>query len=203
MADTDFSQWNPGVANQENDAVYQADSQRSGGAGSGSIFASLLANKAFYQWSTWIRAMALALVNKGYSPKDGTSPYTADTSSNAAVTALAAVFANFITNADLQNSGSPYAGGLVATPTLTDNSHAIPSTAFVKGQNYTAGPVAGLLIQRGNASGTSVTFPTPYSSTPMIALGNFFGSNNIQSASPTGFTLAVAQTTNWIAIGTP
>lgn len=98
---TDFSQWNPAAANQETDATYQTDSQRTGGAPTGSIFPSLTGNKLLYQVSTAIRALMLAMVNKGYSPVDGTTPYQADTSSNAAVSALATVLANIVTLADL------------------------------------------------------------------------------------------------------
>jgi hypothetical protein len=100
MPDTNFSQWNPGAANQENDATFQADSQRLSGAVNGEFWNDVLANKLLYQNSTFIRALALALVNKGYSPQDGTTPYTADSSTNAAVSALATVFANILTNAD-------------------------------------------------------------------------------------------------------
>ena len=100
MANTNFSQWNPGAANQENDSTYQGDSQRTGGAVSGP-FDSVLANKLFYQLTTWMRAMALMMVGKGYSPQDGTTPYAADTSSNAAVTELQSVLNNILTKADI------------------------------------------------------------------------------------------------------
>jgi hypothetical protein len=101
MADTDFSQFNPPATNIETDATFQSDSTRTGGITFDQIMSSVLANKILYQASTMNRSLALMLVNKGYSPKDGTSPYQADSSSNAAVTALSAVLANILTKADV------------------------------------------------------------------------------------------------------
>lgn len=209
MADTNFSQWNPTAANQETDAAYQANSQRTGGAGSGAIFPSILADKLFYQLGIWVRAMALAMVAKGYSPTDGTTPYTADASSSTAATSLAIVLQNILTNADLQNSGSPYAGMLVATPATTDNSHAPATTALL--QNY---PQAGTPQQRiesgtgtSSSNSGSVTFGTAFSATPVVvATGGPTnpGSCNIQSVSASGFTFSTGSSTGeiqWIAIG--
>lgn len=65
-----FLQWNPNAANQESDAAYKADSMRSGGAGTGAIFPSVTANKAFFQWSTFIAAMAASLAAKNYNMLD-------------------------------------------------------------------------------------------------------------------------------------
>jgi hypothetical protein len=74
MAETNFVQVNPTVANQENDAAYQADSFVTGGAASGSVFDSITANKLFYQLSTMTAALAQMMKNKGYSLLDGTTP---------------------------------------------------------------------------------------------------------------------------------
>lgn len=87
-ATTNFLQFNPGAANQETDSTYLADSTRTGGAGTGSVFASVLANKVFYQWSTFVAAFAQMLVNKGIS--------TSDADFNQLVAALA----NVVTTAD-------------------------------------------------------------------------------------------------------
>src|SRR5580698_7300430 len=122
---TNFLQWNPTGANQENDSTYAGDSQRSGGAGSGSIFASALANKLFYQLALFVCAFATMLTNKGYAPNDGSSSF------GTALANLVAVLNHVITDADLQNSGTPYAGMLLATPATADNSHAAADTAFV------------------------------------------------------------------------
>jgi hypothetical protein len=97
---TNFSQWNPGAANQETDATYASDGQRVGGAVSGA-FDAVLANKLFYQASTFFAAFAHMLSTKGYSPVDGTTPQTAVSSSNAALLALATVLGNVLTNADI------------------------------------------------------------------------------------------------------
>lgn len=70
---TNFQVWNPNQTNQESDAQYTADSQRSGGAVTG-IFPSATANKGFYQWSAMVAALATALSNKGYTVND--SPFS-------------------------------------------------------------------------------------------------------------------------------
>jgi hypothetical protein len=89
MAATNFLQWNPGQANQETDPSYVADPSRTGGAATGAIFASPLANKLFYQLTTFVAAFSNMLVAKGYSPND------------ANIATLAALLANVITAADL------------------------------------------------------------------------------------------------------
>jgi hypothetical protein len=85
---TNFQQWNPNQNNQESDADYGSDGQRANGATTG-IFPSRTANKAFYQWSTFVTALATALVAKGYTVVDTT------------LSGLQAVFAKFVTQADL------------------------------------------------------------------------------------------------------
>lgn len=85
---SNFLQWNPGQLNQESDVAYAADSQRSGGATDPSAFLSILANKLFYQNSTFAAAFAQSLANKGYVVSD------------ANFATLVAVFANVLTKAD-------------------------------------------------------------------------------------------------------
>lgn len=82
--------WNPTGANQETDAEYAADSQRSGGATNPSLFDATLANKAFYQWSTFLYALFTAFANKGFT--------TSDSSASSLVTECA----NFLTTADVK-----------------------------------------------------------------------------------------------------
>jgi hypothetical protein len=89
---TNFLQFNPGANNQETDSAYLADSQRSSGAIDGQEFPSILANKAFYQWSTFIAAFAAALANKNYSTSD------------ANIATLESVLANIVTFADLKSN---------------------------------------------------------------------------------------------------
>ena len=90
MPSTNFLQWNPTESNQETDAAYEADSLRSGGIQLNNLLPSIMLNKLFYQQSTMNAALAQMLVNKGYSPMD------------TSVSALAAVLANILTNADTQ-----------------------------------------------------------------------------------------------------
>lgn len=85
-----MQQWNPSQTNQETDAAYTADSQRSGGATNPSIFASILANKLFYQMTTYLVALFTAFANKGF------------TTSDASLATLTAQCANFLTTADVR-----------------------------------------------------------------------------------------------------
>lgn len=120
-----FLQFNPTKANQENDAAYTADAQRTGGAATNSIFASQLANKLFYQLSTMITALGQALSNKGYTVSD------------ADLTALINVLSNLITTPDLvpyAKLASPVFTGdpKAPTPLISDNDTSIATTAFVQ-----------------------------------------------------------------------
>lgn len=87
---SNFQQWNPTKSNQQSDAAYTADSLRSGGAATNAIFASPLANKLFYQVTTFVAALAQSMATKGYVLSEAFG-----------VTPLAGVLANLITQADL------------------------------------------------------------------------------------------------------
>jgi hypothetical protein len=87
---TNFLQWNPNGVNQETDTQYAADAMRSGGATDPSVFASVLANKLFYQLTTFVAALATALANKGFTVND------------TSLAQLESVLANIITTADLK-----------------------------------------------------------------------------------------------------
>lgn len=115
---TNFLQWNPGAANQENDAVYAADGQRTGGATLNAPFPSALANKLFYQVTTMVAALANALVVKGYSPQD------------ANLTALQTVLGNLITTQDLTN-GVTLGPSNGVTQALYDASAKLATDSFV------------------------------------------------------------------------
>lgn len=90
MATTNALQWNPTAVNQETDAQYLADSQRAGGATDPSVFLSLLANKAYFQWSTYITALFQAFAAKGFTTSDSN------------LNTLTATCANFLTTADVK-----------------------------------------------------------------------------------------------------
>lgn len=101
MAGTNFAEFNPSAANQETDSAYASDSLRSGGAAVDGVCPSTLFNKLNYQQSTMIAALALALVNKGFSPVDGSPSSTNGlVTPSTAVSNLAAVLANILTTAD-------------------------------------------------------------------------------------------------------
>ena len=86
-------QWNPGKANQKNDADWLTDPQRLAGAISGpSVFPSLTANKLLYQLSTMIAAFGNMLATKGYVISD------------ADISVLAGTLANVVTVADFFNT---------------------------------------------------------------------------------------------------
>jgi hypothetical protein len=74
MGTTNFLQWNPTKNNQETDIAYEADSQRVDGAQLDAIFASILANKLFYQLATFVAAFGQMMANKGYTMSDADFP---------------------------------------------------------------------------------------------------------------------------------
>src|ERR1700689_5872347 len=94
---SNINQWNPTATNQENDSTFAGDSQRSGGASDGQYWDSVLANKVLYQLSTILCALGQSLAGKGYVLSDGTAPYTAVSTSNAAVVAAASILKNILT----------------------------------------------------------------------------------------------------------
>lgn len=87
---TNMLQWNPTATNQETDVQYNADSQRAGGAANPSLFASALANKLFYQCTTYLTALFTAMANKGFGTSD------------ASLATLTAQCANILTTADVK-----------------------------------------------------------------------------------------------------
>lgn len=70
MATSNFKQWNPTAANQENDSAYNSDAQRTGGAPVGVAFPSATANKLYFQLSTMVAALGNFFVNQGVSVSD-------------------------------------------------------------------------------------------------------------------------------------
>lgn len=118
-----FLEFNPTGANQENDGTYAADAQRLGGATSPSLFAATLANKAFFQWSRMVVAVAQMMANKGYNMSD------------AVLNNLINSLSNIVTNADVPTilnntvlTGDPHC----PTPPVGDNDLSVVNSAFVK-----------------------------------------------------------------------
>lgn len=173
---TNFVQFNPLASGQESDASYLADSMRANGAAANAILPHIMFNKMMYQLSTYITAQAQALVTKGYAPNDGAgNPGTA-------VTTLAAVMANIMTQADMApwaKLASPSFSGTPTAPTppSTDNSTRIATMAAVNSllkagavfngglPGYFVFPAAlgGMIIQwaRGNPNANTINVPFP------------------------------------------
>jgi hypothetical protein len=70
VGSTNILPWNPTGANQETDAAYAADSQRSGGATNPSFFLSVLANKLFFQMTAVAYSLCTAMAAKGFTMDD-------------------------------------------------------------------------------------------------------------------------------------
>lgn len=149
---TNLIQFNPGQANQESDTAYAADSTRSGGAGTGSVFGSSLANKLFYQLSTFVAAFGNMMALKGYSLSD------------ASLSTMQGVLANLITSADINGnlivvSYAPSVTFNCSTNngfqiTLTGNVTASAFSGLAVGQEITIG-----ILQDGSG-GRTFTWPT-------------------------------------------
>jgi hypothetical protein len=134
---TNFLQWDPPQLNMETDATFAGDGQRNSGATDPSEFASALANKLFYQATTMSSALAQAMVAKGYSPVDGTSPLTPAGPPSPAVIALATVLENIITLNDFDINNLPY-------PTTIQSFHQFTITGDTENHfvyNWTVGPL--------------------------------------------------------------
>lgn len=175
---TNFKQVNPNANNQENDAAYTADTARSGGMAIGTPFSSALANKIFFQFSTFATAFANSLTAKGLSPNDGSA------APGTAVATLAAVFANIcVVAADIANA-----------------------LGYVPANDGLLNQLNNVRVQHGATSTSVVSFPVAFSSTPDVALGNEGGSANIQSGSVTRFGFSInfsfgGQVVHWVAVG--
>lgn len=152
MATTNVQQWNPGAANQENDAAYLADSQRAGGATDPSLFDAALANKAFYQWSTYLEGLFTAFANKGFTTSDSN------------LSTLTATCANFLTTADLLPAVQVVS--YAATLTLnaaTANGFYIKAMSGALSFTFTglsSGQVVAMYYQQDGSGGRVVTYPS-------------------------------------------
>lgn len=120
MATTNVQQWNPTAANQETDAEYTADSQRAGGATNPSVFQAELANKLFYQLSTYVAALFAAFAAKGFTTSDSNLP------------TLTAQCSNFLTTGDNIAVHSSGGGPLVSATQVGPTYGSTPTTAAIQ-----------------------------------------------------------------------
>jgi hypothetical protein len=164
MADTNFTEINPSVLNTEDDATYQGDSFVTSGAAVNAFWDSATANKFFIQSSRMVAALARMMVGKGYSPVDGTSPFTAAGTPSTAVSNLATILANIITQADvLPNFPSRYSGS-AAGP-------------FASGILCYSGPIPASVIKSGSI---------------LKIVGSVSFANESNQASTVGITIAAS-----------
>lgn len=153
MATTNLLQWNPTASNQENDAAYLADSQRAGGATDPSIFQSVLSNKAFFQWSTYLTALFTAFANKGFTTSDSN------------LSTLTAQCANFLTSADLRGQISdPAYSPTQALDASKYNAWFLPldGNVTLSISGMTDGQIVVLVYLQDATGGRTITFPTSF-----------------------------------------
>jgi hypothetical protein len=152
---TNLIPWNPTGANQETDAQYLADSQRASGAVDPEFFDATLANKAFYQWSTYLTALFQAFAAKGFTTSDSN------------LNTLASVCANFLTTADMEPAvlNVAYATSITLDATAADGFYiqsmtGNPSITAITGM--TPGQIVAMYYQQDGAGGRTVTFPAVF-----------------------------------------
>jgi hypothetical protein len=167
---SNFQQWNPASANQENDAAYTADSLRSGGATIGAILPSPTFNKLAYQLSTGMAALMQMMANKGYTVSDVT------------FSTLTSTLANILTTADLlpEYLNVAYSPSLVFdcskskgfVCTLTGNA----TLSFI---NVLPGSPINVAFIQGSSGGYTLTWPSIMRGQGTI--GSSVGSASIQT----------------------
>lgn len=151
MAATNVLQWNSsGSGIQETDPQYLVDSMRINGATNPSIYYPQLANKAFYQWSTYICALGTMLANKGYGNSD------------ANLAALVTVMNNLLTKADIGLGLFQQSGAGAITINLNEgNTFEIALTGNVTGITFTGtytGPITLSFLQPASGGPYTVAF---------------------------------------------
>ena len=184
MGSTNFLPFNPGQANQENDAAYLVDATRTGGAGVDAIWPSPSANKSLYQACGGVYALMQMMANKGFVCSD------------ANLATLSGVLANILTTADVQGglqtvawastlvfNAAKYSGFQV---TLTGN-----TTVSVTGQ--IGGELIGLLWLQDGVGGRTVSFagnikgatqPDPAANVLTVQLFKVDAAGNLNAVGP-------------------
>jgi hypothetical protein len=150
---SNFLQFNPSQINQQNDAAYAGDSTRADGAPLDSLFASELANKAFYQWSTFIAAFGQMMANKGFTVSDSV------------LATLVAQLTNVLTTADVRgglvNLAYASALNLNATKSLGWQVTLTGNTTFTISGAQVGDELTLVLIQ-DYAGGRTITWPANF-----------------------------------------
>ena len=153
MGSSNFLPFNPTATNQESDADYLADSQRSGGYGVDNIVPSALLNKVQYQASIFCAAFSQMMAAKpgAYSLND------------ASQSALAAVLSNILTESDLGTN----LVGVAYSPTPTFNATSTNGFQMALTGNITSSAITGVSIgklvafyfSQDSAGGRTVAWP--------------------------------------------
>jgi hypothetical protein len=149
---TNLIQWNPTSSNQETDAQYLADSQRASGAVDPEFFDATLANKLFYQVTTYLTALFQAFAAKGFTTSDSN------------LNTLASVCANFLTTADVEPAvvNVPYAASVTLNAGASDGFYIQSMTgdlAIAAVTGLTAGQIVAMYYQQDGVGGRMISFP--------------------------------------------
>lgn len=160
---TNALQWNPTAANQETDVQYSADSQRAGGATNPSVFEAELANKLFFQLSTYVTALFQAFAAKGFTTSDSN------------INTLTATCSNFLTTSDFRTpllnvSYSPN----IALDASKYNAWFIPLSGNINLtiSGMTDGQIITLVFIQTVAGSPVVTFPVELFTATQPSTGN-------------------------------
>ena len=151
-----FLQWNPNETNQETDAQYLADSQRTSGAVNDTPLPAPLGNKAFYQLSTFCAAFDQMMANKP-------GAYTLDDSN---VNALASVLSNILTESDTE----PNIVSIPYSPTPAFNAAESNGFQMTLTGNITSSTIGGVLpgqlvafyFAQDSVGGRTVSWPVSF-----------------------------------------
>jgi hypothetical protein len=187
---TNFLPFNIGLANAESDATYSTDPLRTGGAVTDGVLPSPFTNKAWYQWSIFVAAMAQSLANKGYVVSD------ADFSN------LVAVLSNIRTLADVSGGIQTVTySSSVLFNAASYNSFDLTLTGNVASSNITgqaAGQTLLFIIAQDGTGGR--TFAWPSSLTNPGAICSLANSITIQMfiVRPSGAIVPITQAL-WIS----
>lgn len=147
---TNFQQWNPGSVNQESDAAYATDSQRTGGAPTGVLFPSPTGNKLFYQVSTGITALMQMMAAKGYTVND------------TSLSTLASTLAAIQTLADMKGAllSVAYSSSLALNLALyTGFEISLSGNTTISVSGASAGERVTIIFVQDSAGGHTVTWP--------------------------------------------